>query len=76
VQLSGDGRRVLLPMQIAEIQKGRKRLLVDAILAAQFANVPVLANPEQVTRDEEERISAYYGAGRLYATPSRTGPWL
>ena len=46
------------------------------ILASQFAGVPVLASPDAVTRDEEERICAYYGGGYLYATPARAEPLL
>jgi photosynthetic reaction center H subunit len=38
--------------------------------------VPGLRNPDQVTLREEDRLSAYYGAGTLYAEPSRLGPWL
>jgi hypothetical protein len=29
-----------------------------------------------VTLLEEDRLSAYFGAGTLYAEPSRLGPWL
>jgi photosynthetic reaction center H subunit len=43
-------------------------------LAAQFENVPALKHPEQITRLEEEKICAYYGAGTLYATPERQEP--
>jgi len=38
--------------------------------------VPMLKNPDQITLLEEERISAYYGAGTLYAEPSRSEPWI
>ncbi len=36
--------------------------------------MPGLRNPDQVTLLEEDRISAYYGGGTLYAEPSRLGP--
>jgi photosynthetic reaction center H subunit len=49
---------------------------VRSILAAQFADVPQLANPDQITRREEDRVSAYYGGGTLYAEPSRLEPKL
>jgi photosynthetic reaction center H subunit len=49
---------------------------VDAILGSQFGNAPVLANPDQVTMDEEERVCAYYGGGFLYAEKSRLEPFL
>ena len=49
---------------------------IDALLASQFANVPALGNPDQITLDEEERVAAYFGGGLLYATPDRTEPYL
>lgn len=70
------GRRVLLPMPMAVISRGARAVKVDAILASHFAGVPALASPDIVTRDEEERIAAYYGAGYLYATPARTEPLI
>jgi photosynthetic reaction center H subunit len=75
VQL-GAGKRVLLPMTMAVVNKGKKTVRVDAITAAQFANVPTLADPDQVTLDEEERVCAYYGGGFLYAMPTRTEPLI
>lgn len=69
-------RRVLLPITFAKISGGRRRVTVKSILAAQFATVPGLANPDQVTRREEDRIMAYYGGGTLYATAARAEPFL
>jgi photosynthetic reaction center H subunit len=70
------GKRVLLPMPMAVVDKGGRKVKVDAILASQFATVPTLSNPDQVTLDEEERVVAYYGGGYLYATPERTEPLI
>jgi len=67
-------KRVLLPMTMAVVNKARRTVRVDAILASQFENVPVLENPNQITLDEEERVCAYYGGGLLYATPMRAEP--
>ena len=67
-------RRVLLPVPFARI--GSTSVQVLSIFASQFADVPALRNPDQVTLLEEERISAYYGAGTLYAEPSRSDPWM
>jgi photosynthetic reaction center H subunit len=69
-------RSVLLPMTMAKLNKSRRIVVVDAITAAQFADVPALANPDQVTLYEEERVCAYYGGGFLYAHPSRGEPLL
>lgn len=68
------GRQVLLPVPFTRIGEGAIR--VQAILASQFADVPVLRLPERITRLEEEKVAAYYGAGTLYATPDRQEPLL
>jgi photosynthetic reaction center H subunit len=67
-----DGRSVLLPTPFCRILKDR--VYVDALLGAQFANVPQIKQPEQVTTLEEDKIAGYYGAGKLYATPDRLEP--
>ena len=72
VQVANSPKRVLVPMPMVVIQGGRKRVKVNALLASQFENIPQLASPDQITRDEEERVSAYVGAGTLYATPARS----
>ena len=76
VSPDGGGQSVLLPMTMALIHKARGHVIVDAITAAQFADVPKIARPDQVTLYEEERIVAYYGGGFLYAVPSRSEPIL
>jgi photosynthetic reaction center H subunit len=69
-------RRVLLPITFAKINGQKRRIAVKSILASQFATVPDLANPDQITLLEEDRITAYYGGGTLYATPTRAEPFL
>ncbi|MDX2223418.1 MAG: photosynthetic reaction center subunit H [Rhodospirillaceae bacterium] len=76
VQLAAGGRKVLLPMTMALVKKRKNTVVVDAITAAQFANVPATEKPDQVTFYEEERICAYYGGGHLYAMPSRSEPLI
>lgn len=76
VTTSGGTKRVLLPMPFAKIDGYRGRVWVDAILGGQFADVPVTASLDQVTKREEDRIVGYYGAGTLYATRARQEPWL
>jgi photosynthetic reaction center H subunit len=84
----GPSRRVLLPMPFVRIKDTRglwglmmvmqphdKRFVeVKAILAEQFVHVPAIRNPEQITKLEEEKVAAFYGAGTLYATPQRQEP--
>ena len=69
-------RTVLLPVQLAKLDTWRNQIKVQSLLAAQFAGVPGLRNPDQISLDEEDRISAYYGGGILYAEPSRQEPFL
>ena len=69
-------RRVLLPITFAKID-GRRRIVdVKSIKGEQFAYVPGVANPDQITRREEDRIMAYYAGGYLYAYPGRAEPFL
>jgi len=74
LELEIDGqqdRPVLLPVLSGQIDARRRRVRVDAILASQFANVPPVRQPDQVTQREEDQICAYYAGGLLYATPAR-----
>lgn len=73
VGLGGQGgRTVLLPFTCACIDAKANAVKVYSILGSQFADVPGLAVPNQVTRREEDRICGYYGGGHLYATAQRS----
>ena len=76
VEVTGPAgvRQVLLPINFTKISGRRGQVKVRSILGRQFADVPGLAQTEQVTLREEDRIAAYYASGTLYATPSRLGP--
>lgn len=69
---STDGARVMVPITFCIV--GQRAVKVDALLGSQLQGVPRLANPDRITRLEEERIVAYFGAGTLYATPDRQEP--
>jgi len=68
------GRTVLLPMPFSLIR--RNQVEVHAVYARHFAGVPALRNPNEVTKLEEEKISAYYGGGTMYADASRSEPLI
>jgi photosynthetic reaction center H subunit len=68
--------RVLVPYSFGHVRVPEKQLEVKAVLGAQFASAPVTASPDQVTLAEEDRISAFYAGGLLYATPERSEPLL
>ena len=77
VALTGEaGRQVLVPMAMLKIDRRRRRVVVDALRATQFANAPGIAATDQITLYEEERVMGYFGGGYLYATPERQEPWL
>lgn len=73
-EAGGTQDTVLLPVGFVRIDVARKRLRVVALMASQFADAPRLQNPDQVTRREEDRITAYFGSGHLYAHPARQEP--
>lgn len=67
-------RSVLVPMNFCVVKTPRDRekvFYVHAITGEQFALVPGTKSPEKITLLEEEKIMAYFGAGLLYATPTR-----
>ncbi len=68
------GRHVLVPAPMIDIQEKHNRIKCYLILGAQFADVPGLKSPDEVTCLEEDKISAYYGGGMLYATQTRAEP--
>jgi photosynthetic reaction center H subunit len=80
VEVAGDGapRTALLPMGFVRIPRFRIRphVKVESILAHHFADVPATKSEDQITMREEDRITAYYASGHLYAHPSRTEPIL
>jgi len=73
---SGEGETGtrLLPITMLLLNGEKKKVQVHSVRAEHFAKVPSLKNPDQVTVMEEEMISAFYAAGRLYAEPKRLGP--
>ena len=72
----GGARGVLLPISFVKVDGYRRCVRVQSILGAQFAGVPRLANADQVSLREEDRISAYYAGGTLYAEAGRQEPFL
>ena len=69
------GPSVLVPMPLVKVD-ATGRAVVESVLGSQFADAPTLANPDQVTLREEDRISAYFASGHLYALPNRVEPLL
>lgn len=76
LQLAGKGGPLLAPMMMAKVDRRRRRVVVDALNAAQFAGAPRPAAPDRITLYEEERVAAYFGGGYLYANAARQEPYL
>jgi photosynthetic reaction center H subunit len=76
LKTSGSGKTVLLPVYFSKFEPTSKRVTVRAILGAQFEYVPQLRNPDVITMLEEEKVTAFYGGGTLYATPARSEPFI
>jgi photosynthetic reaction center H subunit len=75
VQLAGSEARRLLPAGYVQWPNfglwGNDRLLVKAITAAQFRDVPTIKANDQITLLEEDKIYGYFMGGYRYADPSR-----
>lgn len=69
-----DGSTRLVPMTLARIWFGEVK--VRSIFSGHVANVPTLASPDQITLLEEDKISAYYAGGILYANEARLEPQI
>ncbi|MBK1657881.1 photosynthetic reaction center subunit H [Paracraurococcus ruber] len=72
----GDERAVVLPIGVANFDTRKKEAQTSALLADQFLAAPRLANPDQITLLEEDKVSAYFAGGYMYATPNRQEPAL
>ena len=68
IDLNTGGKR-LVPIPMAKIQKDRVR--INSISSDLFAAVPATKSASEVTMLEEEKISAYYAGGTMYAATKR-----
>ena len=69
-----SGSTKLVPMTMAKVWKDRVR--IDSISSDLFEGVPPTRSGIEVTMLEEEKISAYYAGGTLYAAHKRRGGQL
>ena len=61
------GRRVLVPIYYTDVNVRRGRVRVRSLLAYQFTDVPGIADPDEITGREEDRLNAYYAAGLVFS---------
>lgn len=69
-----EGPNVLMPLAFGWVRPGKRQVKVTAVLARHFDVAPTPAEPDEITAREEDRISAYFASGLLYATPKRSRP--
>lgn len=75
-QPSSSAERRLVPVNFTRIPSKKGPVKVGSIKGAHFRDVPKTAKPDLVTKLEEDKVQAYYGAGYLYADPKRQEPLL
>lgn len=69
-------RNVVFPIGHGALDSKRKRVTVSAVTAPQFLDAPMLKHAESITLLEEDKVSAYFAGGMLYAMPDRSEPCL
>jgi photosynthetic reaction center H subunit len=72
VTLDSGGKR-LIPMPMAKIKSDRVK--VDSIPSDLFGSVPTTRATTEVTLLEEDKISAFYGGGTLFAADRKKSRW-
>ena len=64
-----DGTKRLLPMPLSKINNNS--IDVHSLYGKHFKKVPTIKKSKEVTMLEEEKVSAYYTGGKLYASYDR-----
>ena len=67
-------RQVIVPIYHTVIKERAREVRVTALWTHQFADVPMPAESHEMTGQEEERLNAYFAAGRFYRDDPMTMP--
>lgn len=70
----GSGNTRLIPMNLCRIKSDR--VVVKSLYAHNFEAIPKTKKADEVTLLEEDKITAYYAGGTLYASEARLEPQL
>ena len=71
----GLGRdRILVPIFHVHINERAREVRIESLRAHQVADVPMPAAADRITAREEDRLNAYYAAGRFYRDTTLTDP--
>ena len=74
VNPEGQGNMRLIPINLCRIQSDR--VVVKSLYAHNFAGIPATKVKDAVTLLEEDKITAYYAGGTLYASEKRLEPQI
>lgn len=66
--------RVLVPIFHCTINERAREVHVTALRAHQFADIPMPVAPDRITAREDDRLNAYFAAGRFYRDTDLTEP--
>lgn len=72
LEVATSGGSKMVPFGFAEMSSGSVR--VNALYSHQWANVPEIASPNQITLLEEDKIMGYFGGGLMFADDQRGEP--
>lgn len=61
-----SGARVLVPIFHTVVRERAREVQVTALDVHQFADIPRPAHPDRITAREDDRLNAYFAAGRFY----------
>lgn len=65
---------VLVPVFHTDIKERAREIRVTALQAHQFADIPMPAAPGRITAREDDRLNAYFAAGRFYRDAPSSEP--
>ncbi len=68
-----DGGKRMVPMPMVKIKSDR--VIVNALDSESFRDIPTIASDAQITKLEEEKVSAYVAGGYLYTADKRASEW-
>ncbi len=68
------GGNVLMPIYFCVINERRREIRMVALRSTQFAEIPRPAQDDRITGQEDERLNAYFAAGRFYRDSPLTAP--
>lgn len=73
LDLPSAKRRAMLPIYYANVRSRRREIRVKALTAAEFAKLPELKMPNQITAREENQVNAFFSGAYFYRYHQNAG---